>query len=1093
MSEQWRVGAVVLGRYEVKGVHEGGAMGLVYRVRHRQWNTDLAVKVPRPAVLNQPAFRGQFVAEAETWVGLGIHPHVCTCHYVSTEDGVPRVFAEYVDGGSLRDWIDDGRLYEGGPADVVARGLDVAIQVCWGLDHAHTNRLIHQDVKPGNVLLDADGTVKVTDFGLARAAASVPPAGPGPVDGTLMATTGGLTPAYASPEQIAGAKLTRRTDVFSFAALLLEMLTGDRTWTFGPMAAAALAEYVAAGRMPARLGGLLTRCLQEDPQRRPRDMAAVAAELIDIYRTMLGRPYPRPVPRIAGLRADELTNRGLSLLDLGRTAEAEAAFAEALAADPQHLEATYNAGLLRWRQGQLSDTALLTSLDTVRATTGDPWTARYLTALVHVERGDLESAEALLADAGDDPDVRAARDLLRAGAVTASGAHAVFDGHERAVLCVAVAADRHVAVTGDEVGTLRVWDFDEPMLRYAVKAHDHAILAAALSADAKVVASVDADGTVRVRDLERGWRPRPAQRTLTGHTDKPSKVAISHDGRRVVTNDGPQIRVWDAGTGRCLRVLTGHPGRVVIVAVTADGRRVMSVDAGRVMRHWDLDTGVCLHELPAPDWPGHGAVSADGRLGVAASTLSGAHLWDLRAGRLVRTVQAHSDTQVLFRHAPVALSADGSRMITSGLHRTFRVWETATGRCLRTYTAHEAEVWAAGLTRDGRFAATADRDGVLYWWRLPDPRPSPFRLCRPRTHVELSGLQIRVEALLAKADKELAAGNRPAALALLREARAIPAHEREPRVMDAWRRLGEHTTRSGIRAVWPVRTLAEDAGITRGVSLSADGTLGLTASDNAVRFWRTDGSGAYAVHDPGDSPGTASLSADATVGVTGGLRLHIWDARTGELRRSFGGHTHYKVLSIQVDAAARRVVSGGGDHAVRLWDLEIYKQIRAFTGHRTRVTSVRFDPGETRIVSAGADGQVRLWDVASGECLQVLTGHRGCVNTAVLTPDGHTLLTGGEDGTIRCWDAATGECRWAVQADGDWVNDLAPTSDSRFAASAGYDATIRFWDLTTGACLQVVEGHTYPVWSVSLSADDRYLLSGSHDQSIRLWEVDWDL
>ena len=133
----WRVGQVVDGRYEVLQVHGDGGMGVVYRVRHLEWDTDLAVKCPRAELFRTPGQRDRFVAEAEIWVSLGLHPNVCGCHYVRVLDGIPRVFAEYVPGGSLRDWIADRRLYAGGRTEVLARILDVAVQFAWGLAHAH--------------------------------------------------------------------------------------------------------------------------------------------------------------------------------------------------------------------------------------------------------------------------------------------------------------------------------------------------------------------------------------------------------------------------------------------------------------------------------------------------------------------------------------------------------------------------------------------------------------------------------------------------------------------------------------------------------------------------------------------------------------------------------------------------------------------------------------------------------------------------------------------------------------------------------------------------------------------------------------------
>jgi serine/threonine protein kinase len=147
-AEMWRAGHIVDGRYEVLEELGRGGMGV--------------------ELFQSPDAWRRFADEAETWVSLGVHPHVCVCHYVATLDGIPRVFAEYVPGGSLRQWIEDRRLYQDDPSAGLARVLDVAIQVAWGLGHAHGRGLVHQDVKPANVLLGDDGTAKVADIALTR-------------------------------------------------------------------------------------------------------------------------------------------------------------------------------------------------------------------------------------------------------------------------------------------------------------------------------------------------------------------------------------------------------------------------------------------------------------------------------------------------------------------------------------------------------------------------------------------------------------------------------------------------------------------------------------------------------------------------------------------------------------------------------------------------------------------------------------------------------------------------------------------------------------------------------------------------------------
>ena len=219
---EWKPGDVILDLYEVTALLGEGGMGQVHKVRHRGWDVDLVVKSPKPEVFAGPRGRDDFVREAETWVGMGLHPQVVTCHYVRSLGGIPRVFAEFVDGGSLSDWIRSGKLYEGGADKALSRILDVAIQFAWGLGYAHEKGFVHQDVKPANLMLTSAGDAKVTDFGLARArmvagVAVAQASGHGP-----LVTTAGMTPAYCSPEQARGEALSRATDFWSWALSVLE-------------------------------------------------------------------------------------------------------------------------------------------------------------------------------------------------------------------------------------------------------------------------------------------------------------------------------------------------------------------------------------------------------------------------------------------------------------------------------------------------------------------------------------------------------------------------------------------------------------------------------------------------------------------------------------------------------------------------------------------------------------------------------------------------------------------------------------------------------------------------------------------------------
>src|SRR5712691_11069493 len=211
-----KVGDVILDLYEVNEVFTSGGMGLVYRVHHKGWNIDLAMKSPRPQYFQTEPHKENFVREAETWVNLGLHPHTVSCYYVRTLGNIPQIFAEYVEGGNVADWIHQRKLYEGGLEQTLERILDVAIQFAWGLHYSHEQGLVYQDVKPANVMMTSDGAAKVTDFGLAKARALVGDVNVPVGTGRILVSVGGMTPAYCPPEQAAGTPLSRKTDMWSW-------------------------------------------------------------------------------------------------------------------------------------------------------------------------------------------------------------------------------------------------------------------------------------------------------------------------------------------------------------------------------------------------------------------------------------------------------------------------------------------------------------------------------------------------------------------------------------------------------------------------------------------------------------------------------------------------------------------------------------------------------------------------------------------------------------------------------------------------------------------------------------------------------------
>jgi hypothetical protein len=185
-----------------------------------------------------------------------------------------------------------------------------------------------------------------------------------------------------------------------------------------------------------------------------------------------------------------------------------------------------------------------------------------------------------------------------------------------------------------------------------------------------------------------------------------------------------------------------------------------------------------------------------------------------------------------------------------------------------------------------------------------------------------------------------------------------------------------------------------------------------------------------------------------------------------------------------------KVLSGGMDHTLRLWDCLTGDEVQCLTGHTDGVLSVSVAPGGGEALSAGLDGTLRLWDLARGvETLRIDAGV-GRLFAAAIVPGGPPrALAGGDGGALGLWDLTTGAEVRRFVGHTERVTGVALSADGRLAASAGEDRTVRLWDVQTGEPLRVLTGHTEAVQAVAVAPDGRHVLTGGADHTARWWDA----
>jgi hypothetical protein len=683
-------------------------MGTVYRARDPILDRPVALKTIAHGLLSRQESIERFQREARAAARLQ-HRNIVTIYELGEVEGTIYIAMELLEGMDLAQaMLPHERLTRLQKAHVVT-------DVCRGLDYAHKRGVVHRDVKPANVILLADGTVKIVDFGIAR------------LENSTMTQTGLIlgTPSYIAPEILKGGGVDHRADVWAVGVVAYELFSGRLPFDASTIAALVYkivhepppAFDGAAFGYPAAVSAVLARALEKDPARRYQELAHMAAELASamgleaadetpLYGAAREQAYARDVQEARSF---------LAAGDLERALEA-ARRARALA--PSRTEIVMLVGEIEERLRE-APTLVRGALRT-ESLTLTPFEAQAFPEAARPAQPAPSSYAPLPASAlaqGRLP--TAVLTELRARGASVFRELATF-GEPPAISATCVSPVRDVLATSGADGAIRLWDLRSRVRVITLRTelhqrtgHDALATALAFSPDGLLLASGHVDGSVHLWDLTKGEEIPLKLR----HDASVGAVSFSPDCATLATGGmDSSLKLWDVNAalaGEARRVLIRQPSSVTALGYVAGGAMIVTGHVNRVLRVLDAASGRLRATLRGPEAPVTLLrVSPDGRRLAVASQDRTIRLFDLEAQAQVGVMAGH-------RKPPTSLTffGDGAHIATVALDNAVQLWDLESRSMLAALWGPAQDSFSGvALFGGGDHIAVALADGRIRIW-----------------------------------------------------------------------------------------------------------------------------------------------------------------------------------------------------------------------------------------------------------------------------------------------------------------------------------------------------------------------------------------
>ena len=1024
-----------LGQYQLLGEVARGGMGVVYKAVDRKLNRTVALKVTRAGPLASFDEAKRFQTEAEAAAKLD-HPHIVPIYEVGEADGIHFISMAFVEGTSLAERVSKGPLP---PREAAALLRSVAAAVAY----AHSQGVIHRDLKPGNIMLDAADTPRVTDFGLAKR-----------TDADSSLTQAGQvmgTPNYMPPEQAEGKneQVGPLADVYSLGATLYCLITGRPPFTAASMVDT-LKQVVEREPVSPRslnhsvdrdLDTIVLKCLQKKPEKR---YASATALVEDLQRYLDRRPIQaRPVGDVEKMARWCGRNPLLAASMAGIVAIFVMAFVlvswSYVRADEARREEEHQREAAQDRE---------------KAERWERYRANMIAAGGALQLHNVGAARDALEAAPEEHrnwewhyfshQLDTAREVIRLG--------------DR-IQAIAISPDGMLAVVQPADGPSELHDL-QPFTRSAAPPTRTPASAFRFSPDGSLLACEFPD-RISIWDVHAARERAVVKLTVPRILDS----TFSPDGSRLAVSCADNtVRVLDAATGRERAVLRGHELPSNGAKFSPDGKRILTAGGkNETARIWNAETGDPIHILPGTSAVGHAIYNPKGdRIVTVESYPSNLlRLWDAESGRMIEAMRGHANAA-----EAVAYSPDGSRIASGGISRTIHLWDGRTGKPVSSRDGHRDRVQVVGFSPDGKTTITAATDRTVRLWKSLTGAP-------------LAVLHGHTGPII---DARYSADGRTIVTASVAEG-AI-------RLWDA---------RSAERNA----ALRDHEDFVYDVAFHPDGERVASASwDGTIRIWNATTGRETTVMRLPPSPqydmsilNTVAIHPDGAIVASGGRDrvVRLWDVETGKQVHQFGDRQTNLARNsgdprvVRFSPSGEWLASGWADGAIRIMDVKQRLEIAAMPGTASPLQDLAFSPDGTWLASAGFDHTVRIWDFAGKRQLHVLEGHGSEVFAVAISRDGKWLASSSADGTARIWDTSTWK-QVEVLKHGTNVFGVAFTPDGSRLACACANNLIRLWDMKTFKLVGELDGHQDYVHQIAFSPDGTRLVSGSGDKTVRIWD-----